>query len=252
MKRLLFIFLLSVYTSLANCDDPSTLNNILNRNWSNETLSYGLPPIDHCLKLGLEFSLGSRGDLPGLTNLFFEQGANCTGFIKDDGSLGSYGEVVNEYISDQEVSARFLNEKLPHITEACPNWAGLNEDERRHFWVWTFASIAWDESRCVPNRRNLQGSNGVAVGLLQMDEARGSRSWRGSNCRVQSVAAPRENLLCGLDIMAELLLGPEGEYRGRGAIFIDGRRNTSYWQKLRTSGGGAIGDRIRSYPLCQN
>jgi hypothetical protein len=252
MMKVLLVSIFMINFSFANCTDPADFNDILKCNWSNEALSFGLPPCDHCLGAGTDYPVGTSMNNPGLDEAFLERGADCTDFIEDDGSLGPYGETIDSYISNSSASSRFLNDGIPHIQEACSNWSNLNYDEKRHFWVWTFAAIAWDESTCKPSARNPRGTNGVAIGLLQLDEARGDRSWRGPNCRAQSVAAAHDNLRCGLDIMAELLLGPQGEYKGRGAIFIEGRRNTSYWQKLRTSNGGEIGHLIRTYPKCQN
>lgn len=191
---------------------------------------------------------GGRQSLPALTDRFFREGADCTGFIKSDGSYGSQGRIVYDYISGSDRRENFMNPN--HIEEACPNWGNFSEREKEHFWVWTIASIAWDESRCVSGRRNTRATNGVAVGLLQLNEDRGGRSWRGPNCRVASVREDANNLKCGLDIMEELLEGRSGEYQGSGAIFRSSRRNTSYWEKLKRPNGGAIGSLIRSYPRC--
>jgi hypothetical protein len=202
-----------------------------------------------------ELLIGARsrnpGGMPGLSSLFSERGANCTNFIRSDGSFGPWGDTVHSAISNPNYRARFLNQNLPHITSACPNWRSLNDDQKMHFWVWTFAAIAWDEATCRENARNPRGSDGVAVGLLQMNELRSQRSWRGPNCRVPSVSDATNNLRCGVDIMAELLLGQQGEYRGAGAIYNPNGRNTSYWEKLRRANGSTIGERMRSHPLCR-
>jgi|GEM_PF-3495930 len=193
---------------------------------------------------------GGRESLPRLTDGFFDDAADCTAFIRNDGSYGTNGRTVHDYISGSNRRANFMNP--PHIQEACPNWANFSEVEKEHFWVWSIAAIAWDESRCVSGRRNTRATNGVAVGLLQMNEDREGRYWRGPNCRGASVRDDASNLNCGLDILAELLRGRDGVYRGSGAIFRSDRRNTSYWEKLKRPSGGTIGSLIRSYPRCGN
>ncbi len=196
------------------------------------------------------FLAGGRERLPRLTNAFFNEGADCTGFIGSDGSYGPHGRIVHDYVSGSDRRELFMNPN--HIQEACPNWDSFSEVEKEHFWVWTIASIAWDESRCVSGRRNTRATNGVAVGLLQLNEDRGGRYWRGPNCGVASVRDDGNNIRCGLDIMEELLAGRNGVYKGSGAIFRSSARNTSYWEKLKRRNGGTIGALIRSYPRCGN
>lgn len=257
MKAFTLLSLLFTTTAFANidCNNPVNIREILTCNHLQQAGRTGLAPQSNCLDGHCDDTTtrsvansGSR--MPGLTRLFFAQDANCTNFINNDGSYGAWGNVVKDYITNSPASARFLGDNVAHINQSCPRWGRLNREQRTHFWVWSFAAIAWDESRCRANARNARATNGVAVGLLQMEENRSARSWRGPNCRVSSVSGAAENLRCGLDIMAELLRGQQGEYRGRGALVYTGGRNTSYWEKLRHSGGGTIGDRIRSHPLC--
>lgn len=193
---------------------------------------------------------GRTRPLPGLTRGFSAEGADCTNFIRNDGTFGAWGRTVRDYIRSSSGRDRFLSPN--HIQEACPRWGEMNEEEREHFWVWSIASISWDESRCVSGRRNTRATDGVATGLLQLNEDRAGRSWRGPNCKVASVASADANLKCGLDILSELLKGRNGVYRGSGALLRTGQRNTSYWEKLRRSNGGTIGTLIRSSPLCQH
>lgn len=199
-------------------------------------------------KLILARTGGRTRTLPGLSRGHFAEGADCTGFIRNNGSLGPLGNAVKEYIANSSERRRFLEPN--YIKEACPGWDGMNEAEKEHFWVWTVASIAWDESRCVSRRRNTRASDGVGVGLLQLNEEYSKRSYRGPNCRVNSVRDDIPNIKCGLDTMAELLKGRDGIHKGYGAIFRENNRNTSYWEKLKRPGGGTIGKLIKSYPLC--
>ncbi|MCK6596475.1 MAG: transglycosylase SLT domain-containing protein [Bacteriovoracaceae bacterium] len=189
--------------------------------------------------------------LPGLDDDFFKNGANCASFISESGEYGSWGKVIVDYIRKSPDKQLFIGKELkgmgpPH--EICPNWPNLTEDEREHFWVWTIASIAWKESTCNPKSRNGSATNGVAVGLLQLDEKPKARSWRGKHCSVKTVSDPQNNIKCGLDILQEILKADEGDYRSNGLLY--GKKNNSYWEQLRRQNGGKIGDLIRTHPLC--
>jgi hypothetical protein len=262
LKKFSLFIIFSIYTysqvfAQLNCENPRNLQEIISCDYAKYLEGFGVPPIGRCEQLiGNEkaktYLAGWKrksSSFPGLNDSFNKR---CNNFIKQDGSFGSYGETVEKYISDTNVSSLFLNENLPYIADACPRWYKLNDDERKFFWVWTFASIAHDESSCDPNARNSKASDGTAVGLLQMNETKKHRSWRGPNCKVASVTGASENLLCGLDIMAELLRGKNGVYKSNGAIFRNGRRNTSYWEKLKRPDGGRVGKLIKSNPLCQD
>lgn len=192
------------------------------------------------------------GILPALTEEFFDNGVNCSMFIDDEGDYGEWGEVVSTYIRSHDEKELFLGQTLkgmgpPH--EICPNWGNLNTKQKEHFWVWTFAAISWKESSCNPKARNGNATNGVAIGLLQLDEGTKNRSWRGPNCRAKVVTKAFDNLRCGLDIMTEILKAEDGDYRSNG--FLYGKKNNSYWQDLKKESGGRIGELIRTYPPCQ-
>jgi hypothetical protein len=262
MKKLLLLgsfIISSLAWSNSECDTSSEdLRKLLQCNVLQQAGNAGSAPQANCLDGRCNEAtvrLGNRNQsarLPGLTAPFSSLGATqCTNFIQNDGTFGPWGQIVDNYITQPSVSERFLGNNVAHITDACPRWAQLNREQRRHFWAWVFAAIAWDESKCRANARNPRGTNGVAVGLLQMEERRASRTWRGPNCRAQTVTGARENILCGMDIMAELLKGQNGEYKGAGAILRNGTRNTSYWEKLRRPNGGVIGEMIKTHPLCQ-
>lgn len=189
--------------------------------------------------------------LPGLDDDFFKNGANCASFISESGEYGSWGKVIVEYIRKSPDKELFIGKDLRGMgppQEICPNWPNLTVDEREHFWVWTIASIAWKESTCNAKSRNGNATNGVAVGLLQLDEKPKARSWRGKNCSVKTVTDPQNNIKCGLDILQEILKADEGDYRSNGLLY--GKKNNSYWEQLRRQNGGKIGELIRTHPLC--
>lgn len=125
--------------------------------------------------------------------------------------------------------------------EICPNWPNLTVDEREHFWVWTIASIAWKESTCNAKSRNGNATNGVAVGLLQLDEKPKARSWRGKNCSVKTVTDPQNNIKCGLDILQEILKQTKGTivlmdfYTAKRIILIGNNCAVKMVEKLESS-----------------
>ncbi len=188
--------------------------------------------------------------LPGLGSGFSRNGADCTGFIHEDGNLGIHGATIKAYLDQEGDGSPFFNSPRPGMVDPpaiCPNWERLTRREKIHFWVWVMGAIAWSESTCLADRVNSSASNGTGVGLLQLDDGYANRSWRGPNCRSSSVRPAVENLRCGLDIMKELLLGPEGEYGTTGAIY----RVKSYWASFRAEGGGSAGALIAEFPLCR-
>jgi hypothetical protein len=234
-----------------NCSNPINLRDVLSCNyWTQNGNKFGNPPDCDCEGTEDIYLANAGRSLPSLSIEFSAKGADCSNFIQNDGTYGAWGNTIKDYIQNSSAKSRFLGNGITNIEHACPNWSRLNEEQKTHFWVWVFASLAHDESTCKANARNSKATNGVAVGLLQLDDTRSARSWRGPNCRVPSVSDADNNLKCGLDIMAELLKGKDGEYKGSGAIFTNGKRNTSYWQKLKQPGGSHVGDLIKTHPLC--
>ncbi len=187
--------------------------------------------------------------MPPLSAHFSQKGADCRGFIGDDGSYGPYGQVIQSYIQSQGSDSILLSNNLASMNGAsniCPNWKKFDEATKTHFWVWTFAAIAHAEDTCKNSQEKVPATNGYAIGLLQMDYTVKARSWRGPNCKAKNIGPYEANLKCGLDIMSELMLGPRGEYKGPGLIY----GANSYWQKLKGRTGGDIGEKIRAFPLC--
>ena len=111
------------------------------------------------------------------------------------------------------------------------------------------AAVAWRESTCVPTKKNRNATNGVGVGLFQLDERFSNRQWRGRHCKDKSVFPAKDNVECAMDIMSELMKGKQGMYEKNGLLY--GRGSGSYWEHLRHSDGGDIGTRIREFPLCR-
>lgn len=183
---------------------------------------------------------------------FEAKGADCSDFIDADGVFGPRGHVIASAFKQFEHLQVLISNQAARATsmpQLCPKFARLSEEERIRFWVWTFAAIAWDESTCKYGARNSRATNGTAVGLLQMETNLRARSWRGPLCRFQSVASPRENLLCGLEIMRGQFSGLYSSNRScKGLAGLS--MPCSYWQKLRRN-WSPVHHLITLFPGCK-
>jgi hypothetical protein len=243
-------------TSQESCSGSSMegVKNCINE--FNKTVgSWGNSPIP-CAVTETEFDKIPFPALPEDFNVSYKPDENkCVNFIKaeeDSEGYGPWGEIVVKYLDEQGDDSVFFSNDLAGMdsgVNACPNWTGMTINEKKHFWVWVKASIAKIESSCDTKARNGEATNGVAIGLVQLDERKAQRSWRGENCKVASVIAAKDNLRCGMDILGELLKGKKGEYKGNGELW--GRRSSSYWQHLRLKNGGGISDLILLNPYCK-
>lgn len=220
------------------------------------------PPQEPCIDCKVEDNLISQGDpLPTeykKNALYFSK--KCESFIKADGTLGDWGRMIYDYIEETEVQKdMFLYDEIKGMTArpyTCPNWYNLNEEQRKRFWVWMFASIAQVESSCDP----VQVNNGIVpdatdrpTGLFQLNQQKSARQWRGPNCKFPSghteTIKVKNQIRCSMDIMFDILLAKKGIYRANGKIFP----TNSYWEKLRgnhSQTGGPIGELVRNYPPC--
>lgn len=192
-------------------------------------------------------------ECPPLASQFSDDNAQCDNFISLDGKngYGPWGKEVLNYLNEKGDHSLFMNNNLKGMSDgirACPQWAVMSIEQKKHFWVWATASISYIESRCKVKARNHNGTNGVAAGLMQLDERQSMRSWRGSNCGVKNILDPKSNIRCGLDIMEELLQGSEGVYRTSGELW--GPKSHSYWEHLRKKNGGGIAQLIKLHPYC--
>jgi hypothetical protein len=189
------------------------------------------------------------GPLQALTAGFSAHGADCSKFIDSSGEYGEWGQVVKQYLDAKGEDSHLFRNGLTGMgapQNICPKWDRLSLAEKKHFWVWTIASLAWDEATCKANARNPRATNGVGVGLLQLDENRSDRYWRGANCKTASVASASQNLKCGLDILSELMKGPNGMYKNNGQLFP----TRSYWANFRGKTGGDAGRLISQFSAC--
>lgn len=181
-----------------------------------------------------------------------KQGADCSDFIKADGSLGSLGNTIASHIKTINGSKYFEN-NLPGVQSFCPKWPNLTDIEKEYFWIWLMAAISFKETTCGANTVNRAATHGTAVGHLQINKPRKDRYWRGGesgdSCGVPDVAPAQANIMCGLEILNEQLKGRDGAYKGNGNLFGPGAH--SYWHHLRLKNGGTIIKLLKDFPLCR-
>ena len=88
------------------------------------------------------------------------------------------------------------------MDKICPKWGWLSDEDKKMFWVWFFAAIAWKESTCNEKAINKAATDGSAIGYLQLNEKVGARKWRGGHsgksCAVVDIHHPEKNLKCGV------------------------------------------------------
>lgn len=134
----------------------------------------------------------------------------------------------------------------------CPNWNGFTKTQKKYFWVWFFAGIAWKEATCIEGQINANATSGIAVGYLQLNEKPGDRNWRGDDsgksCAHKEVKTAKNNLKCGIEIFNEQLQGKNGIYKSNGQL--GGKGSSSYWQDLRGSNSKVL-QMVKAFPGCK-
>lgn len=161
----------------------------------------------------------------------------CFDFIKKNGELGKWGEVIENTINElsaEEKNRTFLSNNIPDMEFICPKFKDFSEYLKIKFYVWVFASISFDESSCNEFIKDGPGEQKSlkAQGLLQLESFRSLRKERGRHCDVNNIKLPENNLACGVDILYEILKGKDSLYydgKSTGELFWKG----SYWAKIR-------------------
>lgn len=186
-----------------------------------------------------------------LSEQYSQNGADCSDFVKADGSLGPLGTTIKDHMHSID-DALFFSPDLPGAKNVCPTWGNLSRAQKEYFWVWLIAAISWKESTCGAATLNTAATHGTAAGHLQLNKSRKDRAWRGgesgNSCKVADIVPAENNIKCGIEILHELLKGKEGLYEGNGNIF--GRGANSYWQDLRRPDGGKIIELLKEFPPC--
>lgn len=187
----------------------------------------------------------------GLSSAYRENKADCSKFINNAGELGPHGKIIYTHIG-KVTKSKYLSPIIPGMDSICPKWGWLTEREKKMFWVWFFAAIAWKESTCNEKAINKAATDGSAMGYLQLNEKLSARKWRGGSsgksCATANIHPAEHNLKCGVEILNEQLRGHEGLYESNGQL--SGKGSNSYWQDLRGNGKEKIKSMVKSFPGC--
>lgn len=219
---------------------------------SEATIKKGIKALTKEAQHGPQVACEENSKAP-LSRAFSNLGADCSDFIKPDGSFGKLGNVISSHIDSMGNSTLFHSTNLPALQAFCPKWSRLNKEQRDYFWVWLFAAISWKESTCGAATVNRAATHGTAIGHLQLNKNKKDRSWRGgasgNSCAVKDIAPAEANMRCGVEILHEQLKGKNGLYEGNGSLY--GRGANSYWHHLRLKNGGKIIQLMRDFPFCK-
>lgn len=185
-----------------------------------------------------------------LPAIYKKHDADCSKFINSKGQLGVHGKEIFDHI-ERIPNSQYFKKSFPGMKSICPKWASLSKEQKKYFWVWFFAAVAWKEATCRETEINRNATSGVAVGYLQLNEKKSARYWRGGDsgksCAVTEVKSPLKNIRCGLEIFNEQLHGKEGLYEGNGQL--GGKGSNSYWQDLRGSKPHTF-TMVKEFPGC--
>lgn len=145
----------------------------------------------------------------------------CENFV-GDGEVNKWGEVVQKELSKDKYGA-LLKQGPKDIGLYCPNFSGMNMDERKSLNILILTAMAHYESSCN-FREKAPGPNGTAAGLLQLH--RGKEGQYSSGCRNGDSASAERTLICGLSMLNDQVVA-------RGERLFS---SASYWEVLRPRG----------------
>lgn len=201
-------------------------------------------------KSGYEYR--SEG-LPG-TGRYFNP--RCKNFIKDNGSLGSWGKKLIESMKrvekTYEKSCFFGNSsqviKFGKRCRGTEYFKSLTSSQQENIWVWLWASIAQAESSCIVTasgqgiwNRKFQRFN-KADGLFQLEHYTETRN---ANARDKNFCPDKTDTKalnfqfdCAASIMAKAQCGE----------FL--KNKSSYWEKM-IKNKGKVWRLLNKHPLCR-
>lgn len=158
----------------------------------------------------------SRG-LQGLTQQF-PRTKLCEAFIKPDGTYGSLGLKVLNAMSSSDAFTKDWSRSAKALN-ACPNFNKFSDEERRHFWVYAFAAMEAQESKCNQGAAAASDVNdhGVASGGGQIEERKDLRIGRdkvygGHFCAGPNPSNPDLNIRCSVRMLQDMAENGEGPY----------------------------------------
>jgi hypothetical protein len=93
----------------------------------------------------------------------------CDNFISSTGELGVRGKKTLDAIKKVDPGCFNGEEGSIDVGVLCPNFKNFSQDQKDYFWVWTYASMAQEETTCGVRLHNKYAANGDASGLFQME-----------------------------------------------------------------------------------
>lgn len=147
--------------------------------------------------------IGWMNSLPG-------QGTSCQGSTppppskpapvvgKPGPNCAQYQDMFKDAL--QQCGGNMLSGNVPGLSNYCPNYNNLTQQQRLDFWAQFAGSVAQPESSCNPNSRP---ANEDSNGLFQLTVGNASKTCPAacSSMNSSNIYDPRVNSLCGIAIM---------------------------------------------------
>lgn len=180
----------------------------------------------------------------------FGMNANCSNFIKADGSLGSYGTKLIAAFDRVGSDCMYEGFNPVHI---CPNYSTFKKPQKQKFFAFLFAIIAHYESSCKKGA-SAPGTNDLAVGLFQLEDSKRARKAAGRSAQfcASNRAVNAYDLTFQMECAASTFLSFHCEKGIPPGQCLPGKKKPvcGYWQKL-NSPKRAITKTAKLFPGCQ-
>ena len=119
------------------------------------------------------------GEVASFNNLTSNSGdtdyhTRCSRFVTPSSELGEYGKFIAKELDSEFFKSLMDSENMMGVVgfkDLCPNFPNLTTDQKKHFWAWTFMSIATVESKCEDGvKGGYNSKTGLSPrGLLQLE-----------------------------------------------------------------------------------
>jgi hypothetical protein len=141
---------------------------------------------------------------------FYAGGATCERFISADGK--HYGDAGKEVLTQITKYPVYMSNNNG-VTRTCKNFANFSNAQKRHYWVWFWGALAWQESKCgaVKSAGHLNPGGRASVGMYHIEASERLRRSRGSFCNGDPKTL-RVNTSCAIGDMTRLLRSGQGPF----------------------------------------
>jgi hypothetical protein len=155
-------------------------------------------------------------------------------FVGTSGQAGPiYSIIAKKIAKDIQFNGESaLMQNYPDILDSCPGFVNFTVPQKIGFWTWFMEVLAYLESSCNPANANLHATDGVAVGLFQLNGDHAHRAGRGPSCEIsdRAIRTASGNAACAVDILESQLQQNRTPFGvvGEGGFTV----RKSYWQPL--------------------